>query len=173
MRIFSALLCAFVIWGDVANGQIIPRPVDGFEKTRWHMPLSRLRTLSTTVPLLISRSHKTGEITQNRGHVFFARTERVLGESLQVSYAIHTSDSTLRYVLINAIFFEGLSTEPPWTLDSIWQRLERRYGRTSETMTSGVKRRVWSTPTSIIEAFRLEGRARGITITARPLKTGG
>lgn len=171
MRILIIAVCSIVCWGQMANGQIIPRPVDDFERVRWHMPLSELRKLPSKIPLQISRSRKTGEVSQNRGHVFFARQECALGESLQVSYAIHTSDSTLRYVLFNAIFVEGASGSSRWTLDSIWQRLERRYGPTSVIEESGTKRRVWNTPTSVIEAFRIDGRVRGITLTARPVNS--
>jgi hypothetical protein len=133
------------------------------------MPIARLRALSTDASLEIMRSVKTKEIVQKNGQVFFIRKEVAFGEQLRVMYVIRAQDSTLRRLIINVLEFAGLPGQTHGRYDTVWKRIERRFGSSVKADGSSRARRYWTTPTTTIEVFRFEGLASGVTLVARPM----
>jgi hypothetical protein len=168
MKTLSLLISAFAVCSMALEAQVVPRPIDTFERVRWRMPIAQLRTLDQSSPLTIDRDRKTGKIRETNGNNFFRRREIVFGMELDVSYVIAVSDSTLQRILITTLEFSRLKESPKGVLDSLWFRVGQRYGASEETRYFGVVQRTWTFGATIIQCIRTEGDARGVVVALAP-----
>lgn len=148
-------------------GQIVPNPVDPFESVGWGMTLREAsqRTLPDSPPIL-TRDKKTGVENEDNGHVFFRRTEQAFGISVSASYAFSVKDSVLEYILLTTIESGRHERSSKGTIDTLWHRIARRYGKSKESRELGVvTRREWQLGDTYIVCFRSDQTMKSIVLS--------
>ena len=167
MRHHYVSVVVLLVAVQATSGQIVAKPVDPFESVAWGMTLSKVsEEVIVDPPLTLSRHAKTGEMIENNGHFFFRRAEQAFGVSVSASYAFSMKDSLLSYVLITKIESDRLQGSIRGTIDTLWNRIARRYGVSKESTELGVvRKREWQIGETYIVCLRADQALKTITLS--------